>query len=120
MTDRKQTPDILGDILGGAPGPSQPPPTPEPKPVPKPKLSPRKSSRRARPRQQRWEYMEVVFYDYDGYRPRYVNRVEQTGWKKSPVIHEYLNLRGEEGWELVGVGSRHKRDMPAYFKRPKA
>jgi hypothetical protein len=119
MADRRQTPDILGEILGGEPSVPEPPPAPEPKPAPRPRQAARKSSRRSRSRQQQWEYVEVVFYDYGGYRPRYVNGVEQKGWKRSPIIHEYLNQRGEEGWELVGVGSRHKRDMPAYFKRPK-
>jgi hypothetical protein len=63
--------------------------------------------------------MEVVFRDYGGYRPRYVNGAEARGWKRAPVIHEYLNQLGEEGWELVGVGGRHNDEMPAYFKRPK-
>jgi hypothetical protein len=45
--------------------------------------------------------MEVVFRDYGGYRPRYVNGQELRDWKKAPPIHEYLNQLGEEGWELV-------------------
>jgi hypothetical protein len=63
--------------------------------------------------------MEVVFRDYGGYRPRYVNGLEQEGWKRAPVIHEYLNQLGDEGWELVGVGGRHSNQMPTYFKRQK-
>jgi hypothetical protein len=62
--------------------------------------------------------MEVVFRDYGGYRPRYINGLEQPGWKRLPVIHEYLNQIGAQGWELAGVGSRENREMPAYFKRP--
>jgi hypothetical protein len=119
MTKRKKTPDILDEILGGEADVPQPPPAPEPKPSPRAKRSAPKSSRRSAPRQQQWEYVEVVFHDYGGYRPRYVNGVEQSGWKQMPVIHEYLNQLGEEAWELVGLGSRHRRDMPAYFKRPK-
>jgi hypothetical protein len=61
--------------------------------------------------------MEIVFRDYGGYRPRLVNGEEQMGWKDSPIIHEYLNQLGEEGWELVAVGSRNGEEMPAYFKR---
>jgi len=63
--------------------------------------------------------MEVVFRDYGGYRPRFVNGEEQTGWKRAPLIHNYLNQMGEQGWELVGVGGRHNDQMPAYFKRQK-
>jgi hypothetical protein len=63
--------------------------------------------------------MEVVFRDYGGYRPRYVNGQELRDWKKAPPIHEYLNQLGEEGWELSGVGARHKEEMPAYLKRRK-
>jgi hypothetical protein len=63
--------------------------------------------------------MEVVFRDYGGYRPRCVNGEEQEGWKGAPLMHEYLNQLGEEGWELAGVGSRHNDQMPAYLKRPK-
>jgi hypothetical protein len=63
--------------------------------------------------------MEVIFRDYGGYRPRYVNGQEQRGWKRSPVMLEYLNALGEEGWELVGLGSRHNDEMPAFLKRAK-
>jgi hypothetical protein len=61
--------------------------------------------------------MEVVFRDYGGYRPRYVNGQEEAGWKQAPLIHEYLNQLGRQGWELAGVGSRHNEQMPAFFKR---
>jgi hypothetical protein len=120
MADRKQTPDVLSEILGGAaPEPAAAPP---PKPVAAPKRKPatRKPRQPSKPKQARWEYMEVVFRDYGGYRPRFVNGEEQSGWKRAPLIHEYLNQVGEEGWELVGVGGRHNDQMPAYFKRGKA
>jgi hypothetical protein len=61
--------------------------------------------------------MEVVFRDYGGYRPRYVNGVEQPNWKRLPLIRDYLNQLGEQGWELAGVGSRENHEIPAYFKR---
>jgi hypothetical protein len=48
-----------------------------------------------------------------------VNREELEDWKALPVIHEYLNQLGEEGWELAGVGSRHKDQVPVYLKRRK-
>jgi phosphoglycolate phosphatase-like HAD superfamily hydrolase len=63
--------------------------------------------------------MEVVFHDYRGYRPRTVNGQEQPGWKRLPLIHDYLNQLGEQGWELAGVSSRDNNEMPAYFKRLK-
>ncbi len=119
MVSRKQTPDVLSEILGGEPVPT--PPAPATPAKPKARSAPASRPRRpAGPKKTRWEYMEVVFRDYGGYRPRYVNGQEQAGWKRAPVIHEYLNQVGEEGWELVGVGSRHNEQVPAYFKRPRA
>ncbi len=120
MADRKQTPDVLGDLLGGGEPAPQPVQTPKPKPAAQPKPPRQRSRRRTKPSPPRWEYMEVVFRDYGGYRPRYVNGEERADWKKSAIIHEYLNQLGEEGWELVGVGSRHNDEMPTYFKRRKA
>jgi hypothetical protein len=64
--------------------------------------------------------MEVVFRDYGGLRPRFVNGEEQPDWKALPVIRDYLNQLGEDGWELAGIGSRHKDQVPTYLKRPKA
>lgn len=131
MATRKQTPDVLSEILGGEPSPSATAPAPTPRAAPKPDPAPeskpapkrgspgRQTTRRSRVKPVRWEYMEVVFRDYGGYRPRYVNGDEQREWKQAPPIHEYLNLVGEEGWELVGVGGRHNDQMPAYFKRGK-
>ena len=117
MADRKQTPDILGEILGGE---SSPPPstlkgTPEPEVKPKP--AGRKPRRRTKPKQQKWEYREVVFRNYGGYRPRSINGVEQPGWKNAPIIHIYLNQLGEQGWELAGIGSMGNLEMLAYLKR---
>lgn len=120
MADRKQTPDVLGEILGGGAPQSRSTPAPQPAATPKRRPATRKPRQPAKPKQAKWEYMEVVFRDYGGYRPRFVNGEEQGGWKRAPLIHDYLNQVGEEGWELVGVGGRHNDQMPAYFKRTKS
>jgi hypothetical protein len=49
-----------------------------------------------------------------------VNGEELDGWKDGPIIYEYLDQLGAEGWELAGVGSRENREMPVYLKRIKA
>lgn len=108
MSNRKQTPDILGDILGGtraipAPSDALPPVAP---PAP--------------PLLAAWEYREVIFRDYRGWRARQVNGRELGDWKTSPTIVEYLEQAGSEGWELVSMSDRHNNQKEAYFKRPKA
>jgi hypothetical protein len=124
MAKRKETPDVLSEILGGEPAVPAPAPADPPKAKPKAPAKRRtpakRSSRTAKPKRQAWEYQEVVFRDYDGFRPRYVNGEELADWKDGPHIHEYLNQLGAEGWELAGVGSKNNREMPAYLKRIKA
>jgi hypothetical protein len=97
----------------------------------KPELSPagdaKSASRRKAPSQSisrqrhlsvvRWEYVEVVFCDHGGFRPRYINGKQVRTWKRAPLIHDYLNHLGEQGWELAGVGGQHKNQMSAYLKR---
>ena len=120
MAQRKQTPDLLGEILAGEQSTAQSRPEPKPKAPPRAKAAKPAPTRRRKPRVAKWEYLEVVFRDYRGYRPRLVNGEEQAGWKGAPLIHEYLNQLGEEGWELTGIGGRYNDEMPAYLKRPKA
>jgi hypothetical protein len=108
MSSRKETPDILGDILGGVR--SHPSPVDRPAPA-------EATAEPAGPLE--WEYREVVFRDYRGWRARTVNGRELGDWKSSPTIVEYLEQAGNEGWELVSVGERHNNQKEAYFKRPK-
>ncbi len=73
---------------------------------------------------QRWEYLAVAV-DYDG-KVRFVNGTELKDWKRGPVYIEYLNLLGNDGWELV-TGSVHHSSgalmggnlLWFHFKRPK-
>lgn len=124
MANRKETPDVLSEILGGEPAAPQPAPAARPKA--KPKAPPKRrapakrASRPSKPKRQSWEYQEVIFRNYGGFRPRYVNGEELAGWKDGPIIHEYLNQLGADGWELAGVGSQNNREMPVYLKRVKA
>jgi hypothetical protein len=154
MSNRKQTPDVLGAVLGGPrdyPAFSEelPPVQPEQQasgqPLPsvtqrgeqparhlepvqegttvQPQTPPhapaegQPASQTAQP--QEWEYREVVFRDYRGWRTREVNGRELGNWKNSPTLIEYLEQAGKEGWELVSVGDRHNNQKEAYFKRPK-
>ena len=124
MADRKQTPDVLADILSGA--------APQQAPAPQPGLPERTPSRRTSPRKRttrsakkgNWEYLLVSFQEYKGWRPRFVNGQEVTDWMSAPVIHEYVNQLGEDGWEMTGASSGQnmygltdRRQM--YFKRLK-
>lgn len=128
MTDRKQTPDVLADILGGAA--PQAARTPEPAPPSEPKPSRRTGSGSTRKRTGRsskkviWEYLLVSFQEYKGWRPRFVNGQEVADWMSAPIVHEYVNQLGEDGWELTSAsagqslyGLTDRRQM--YFKRPK-
>jgi hypothetical protein len=67
-----------------------------------------------------WEYREVIFREFRGWRPRQVDGREQSNWKEAPVIRDYLRQAGDDGWELVSVGEEHNYQKTAYLKRPKA
>ena len=110
MSDRKETPDILGDILGGET------PAAPPAPVETAPATAAKPTRAARPKRsqparakakkaQAWEYRVVSFQDYKGWRPRYVDGEEIPDWMESPPLAGYLAQMGEQGWELVSACS---------------
>jgi hypothetical protein len=134
MTSRKQTPDILAEILNGeAPAPDFPLPAPKTIKSPKPRQAnppassaaekhrPEKSSRAA---PLSWDYHVVSFQDYKGFRPRFENGSEIRDWFKGPLLHEYLENKAAEGWELIsassgerlyGTSDRHQ----LFFRKPK-
>ena len=127
MSNRKQTPDVLGEILGGAASPA---PTAASTASPTRRRQPAKAKPASQPAQlarpttpppapPQWEYREVVFREYRGWRPRLVNGRESSTWKDAPLIHDYLKQVGDEGWELVSMGDPYHNQKEAYFKRPK-
>jgi len=124
MSNRKETPDVLGEILSATPAPI--PTKPASAPASKPKAARKRLSGDAKPSKAKrgasspqWEYMAVRFRDYRGWRPRSVDDRELDGWKEGPLIREYLNELGAEGWEMVGIVSKGHSERDAYFKRPK-
>jgi hypothetical protein len=112
MSSRKETPDILGDILGGVRAYPSPPAEPE-----TPSAGEGPSAAPVEP--PAWEYREVIFRDYRGWRTRMVNGRELGDWKNAPTAIEYLEQAGNEGWELVSMSDRHNNQKEAYLKRPK-
>jgi hypothetical protein len=137
MVERKETPDVLADLLSDAPAvaPSpaatapvnkvldlptrrSPRPKTEPSPVPPPAPAPEPVQPVA------WEYELVSCQDYHGWRPRFVNGKELPAWMKGPLIEDYLNMRGAEGWELTAATNGQTMYGAAdrvqlYFKRVK-
>lgn len=131
MSERKETPDVLGNLFGAGGEPAAPEAENRAAAVAPP--SQKRSSRKpaqARPAPpavpapapaapMQWEYREVVFREFRGWRPRYVDGRERWDWKEAPVILDYLQQAGADGWELVNVGEVHNYQKTAYFKRPK-
>jgi hypothetical protein len=146
-SDRKKTPDILGEILTdistGSPISSKfaeaqelqvkiDKKKREVKPVVPNKT--RNARRTTTPRQAAslirgdisqkniTEYRLVSFQNYHGWRPRFINGIELEKWTENPVIHTFINRLSEEGWELVTSSSGERMygtaDMhQLFFKR---
>ena len=128
MTERKETPDILGAILSGAtpPGqPSAPPPVTAP-PVqpaaPPPVARVERAPRAAAARQTSWEYLIVSFHEQNGWHARFINGHELENWQRGPQLHDVLDQLGEDSWELINVvksealyGTMDR--IQAFFKR---
>jgi hypothetical protein len=71
-----------------------------------------------------WEYRTASFQEHQGWRLRFIDGAEVKDWTGAPLLHEYLRLMGEEGWELAGAasgeslyGSMDKYQL--FFARPK-
>lgn len=116
MTERKQTPDLLGELLGGgASGPAAAATAPAPRPAavkptagqPASRLPATKETAPApsKATAPRWEYLVVSFQEYKGWRPRYRNGEKIANWEDQPLLHDYLNQLGAEGWELAGASA---------------
>jgi len=62
---------------------------------------------------QKWEYLTVhTAMDNNEYKARLLNGREIPDWKKGPPLSDYLNILGEQGWELIDT-------TPYTFKRLK-
>jgi len=127
MTERKETPDILGAILSGATPPDQsdtpqpvvvPPAMPATPPLARAERVPRASAAR----QTRWEYLVVSFHEQNGWHARFINGHELENWQRGPQLHDVLDQLGADGWELINVvkseplyGTMDR--LQAFFKR---
>lgn len=131
MAERKQTPDVLAELLSAELPPAAPqapasePLTnkvtakPQPPRDPKPKTQPLRDSI-----PDAWEVEIVTFQEHRGWRPRYANGAEIKGWLTAPLIHDYVNWRGAEGWELTAAANLDRfygaaDGLQLYFKRRK-
>ncbi len=105
MTERKETPDILGAILSGAsadqPAPAQPVSSSGSPVAPPVAIRVERAPRAARPT--KWEYLVVSFHEQNGWHARFVNGRELDTWLRGPHLHHVLDQLGEEGWELVNI-----------------
>ena len=135
MSNRKATPDILGEILGSPPAeaplaeiePADPAPDPKAESAPQPasggRRKPRQRRRAATPKpalRATWEYMTVILADHNGWRPHTVNETALENWKFQPRLHEFLNVVGGYGWELTAIIDTGRNRKEAYFKRVKS
>ena len=140
MTDRKQTPDVLGDILGGdvvedikemvaqelaAVGEPEGPGEARRQQSRTRRGQQQQRRRASRAKKNKWEYLLVSFQEHKGWRPRYLNGQEVSDWMDAPVIHDYVGQLGEEGWEMVGASSGQRMygltDVrQLFFKRQKS
>lgn len=117
MSERKQTPDVLADILGGSvPAPDLGAPPPASRSTDLPARRPAARASQAKPdaavaavkpasAPPTWEYETVSFQDAHGWRPRFVNGRELRDWMFGPIVHDYVNQRAVEGWEVAAAAA---------------
>ena len=123
MTERKETPDILGQILGGLTAPDQPV-APIGTAAPS-RSAPRRKSAAKKDDGPKWEYLTISFQDQQGWRGRYADGEERDRWEKGPQLNELFDALGEAGWELIALTTKDhfygRADaVQAFFKRIKA
>lgn len=138
MAERRETPDVLGEILGSpaptaALSPADAAPTaarrPRPAARPKPALAPTPPAAETEAQialpplfggRRQWEYLHVIFRDYDGWRPYQQAGFRVANWKQGPDIDSYLAVLGEQGWEMAGAASGEHGQLHGFFKRGKS
>lgn len=144
MTERKRTPDILGELMSGAEVPEEPAalslsPAPARAAAPRPKAAKSSASKQVVknktkatapavfPRSTGWEYLCASFQYYKGeppaWRARFENGRELDDWFIGPPLDEYLRQMGVEGWELCAASAGERMHgagdtRQLYFKRP--
>jgi hypothetical protein len=117
----------LSQVLGDVAAVATPAITPNQPVAPPARTAPARPVTAGRNRARRpagWEYRVVSFQNYRGWRPRFVNGEEIAGWIAGPLLHDYLNAMGEDGWEVAGAASGASLygatdHHQVYFKRPR-
>ncbi|MCB0047880.1 MAG: hypothetical protein H6642_15040 [Caldilineaceae bacterium] len=126
MSNRKETPDLLGELLGETERPArtreavagtsaQSPAQSSSKSAGQ--RSTRKAASRATQSRATWEYLELIVRDFRGWRVRYLNGDKVRNWKDGPLLSERLADLGADGWEMAGVLDTGRFERAVYFKR---
>lgn len=110
MAERKQTPDVLAQVLGADAASAA--------------LTVGSATLPRAAGSDRWEVEIVTCQDARGWRPRFVNGKELPRWMDGPLIQDYVNTRGAEGWELAGATAMGRMygsgdGLQLWFKRTK-
>ena len=124
MTERQETPDILGSSTSTDQTAPAKPATPAAPIASAPSFRTERAPRTATPRQTQWEYLVVSFHEQNGWHARFINGRELDNWQRGPQLHDVLDQLGEDGWELINVvkgealyGTLDR--IQAFFKRPR-